>query len=92
MSGIDEKSALELTEQELRGLFDKNRGSKPSNKYVQPDFAMIQCQLEQYKGLTLMILWEEYIKHGCVPNVGIRVPFMHVVRTVIFDSNLAFTW
>ena len=55
-SGIDKESALKLSEDELRGLFNKNRGPKPSDKYVQPDFAMIQRQLEQYKGLTLMIL------------------------------------
>lgn len=73
-SGIDKESALKLSEDELRGLFNKNRGPKPSDKYVQPDFAMIQRQLEQYKGLTLMILWEEYVKH-CL-DAG-KQPYMY---------------
>ena len=61
-TGIDAPAALEMGEQELRGPLSRDRGSKPSEKYAQPDFAAVQRQLDLHKGLTLTILWEEYAK------------------------------
>ena len=73
-TGIDASAALEMGEQELRGLLSRDRGSKPSEKYVQPDFAAVQRQLDLHKGLTLTILWEEYAKRCADACARVRCP------------------
>lgn len=72
--GIDAETALGMSEQELRGLLTRGRGRKPDETYVQPDHAAIQRQLDEHKGLTLAILWEEYAKR-CT-DAG-RTPYMY---------------
>lgn len=61
-SGLDGDEALKMSEAELRGALCSPRGHKPSEDYVQPDFAAVQEQLDKHRNLTLMILWEEYGK------------------------------
>ena len=72
--GIDAETALGISEQELRGLLTRGRGRKEGEDYVQPDHAAIQRQLDEHRGLTLAILWEEYAKR-C--NDAGRTPYMY---------------
>ena len=60
--GIDDDTALSMNENELRGLLGGNRGRTSDQNYIQPDFAAIDEQLSNHRGLTLTILWEEYAK------------------------------
>ena len=61
-SGIDDKTALSMSESELRGLLRGSKGRTSSHDYVQPDYVAIDNQLSKHRGLTLTILWEEYAK------------------------------
>lgn len=59
---IEHDVILTMSEKELRGLLGNCKGRAPDRDYVQPDFAAIDEQLSKYRGITLMILWEEYAK------------------------------
>lgn len=73
-SGLGNDELLKLSETELRSMLAKPKGPKVDDDYVQPDLPAIQEELDKHKGLTLMILWEEYAS-GCTA-AGKR-PYMY---------------
>lgn len=73
-SGLGNDELLRLGEAELRSMLAKPKGPKVDAGYAQPDLPAIQEELDKHKGLTLMILWEEYAE-GCTAS-GKR-PYMY---------------
>lgn len=61
-SGIDGPTALEMSESELRGLLNENRGRKCQQAFMQPDYQKIDEELSKNRKLSLAILWEEYVE------------------------------
>lgn len=78
---IDAATAADLTERELRGLLNSEKGRREGDEYKQPDWARIADEMARDRKLKLIVLWEEYAEEAVLEG---KRPYMYSFFSELF--------
>ena len=78
---IDAATAADLTERELRGLLNSEKGRREGVEYKQPDWARIADEMARDRKLKLIVLWEEYAEEAVLEG---KRPYMYSFFSELF--------